>query len=128
VARLAPVGGALVHLVHYLAAGDVAEVKELEAMLDLIQPGWRDEVVHTRFLPEMVVSNALVTAEGGGLPGRADVTALGVRNVALAGDWVGPEGMLADAALASARRAARALLAPNVPWGRAGGNVSLQVA
>jgi phytoene dehydrogenase-like protein len=128
VARLAPAGGALVHLIQYLGDGDVGDVKELEGLLDLIQPGWRSEAVHTRFLPDMVVSNALVTAEAGGLAGRADVTALGLPSVVLAGDWVGPEGMLADAALASARRATRALLAPTVPPTRAGGNVSLQVA
>jgi hypothetical protein len=32
-----------------------------------------------------------------------------VRNLYVVGDWVGPEGMLVDAALASARRAAAAL-------------------
>ena len=30
----------------------------------------------------------------------------GMENVAVAGDWVGPEGMLADAAVSSALRAA----------------------
>jgi pyruvate/2-oxoglutarate dehydrogenase complex dihydrolipoamide dehydrogenase (E3) component len=34
-----------------------------------------------------------------------------VRGLYLAGDWVGDEGMLADAALASARAAAKAILA-----------------
>jgi hypothetical protein len=34
------------------------------------------------------------------------VDELGIPGVALAGDWIGPEGMLADAAVASALRAA----------------------
>src|SRR6185436_3998372 len=63
-----------------------------------------------RFLPSLVVSNALVTAEDGGLAGRPPVEVPGVRGLCLAGDWVGPEGMLADASLASAEAAAQALL------------------
>jgi hypothetical protein len=34
------------------------------------------------------------------------VDALGMEGVCIAGDWVGPEGMLADAAVASGLRAA----------------------
>jgi hypothetical protein len=34
-----------------------------------------------------------------------------LRGLYLAGDWVGKEGMLSDAALASARAAAKAILA-----------------
>jgi len=135
-ARLAPDGAALVHLIRYLGHGEVGEAKELEDLLDLIQPGWREEAVHTRFLPDMIVSNALVLAHARGLAGRPDVDSLGVRDVVVAGDWVGPEGMLADAALASAARAARVLgEGPGVRAGAAasratrdGGNVSLQVA
>jgi len=41
----------------------------------------------------------------GGLARRPDATAAEAPGVLLAGDWVGPEGMLADAALASGRRA-----------------------
>jgi phytoene dehydrogenase-like protein len=106
-ARLAPQGSALIHLVKYLAGNDDGDPEgELEGLIDQVQPGWREVVVERRFLPSMVVSNALVAADEGGLTGRPDVAVPGVRGLALAGDWVGPEGMLADAALASARRAA----------------------
>ena len=54
----------------------------------------------------MVVAGAMATVEGGGLPGRIPATGSGTANVFLAGDWVGPEGHLLDAALASAERAA----------------------
>jgi hypothetical protein len=49
----------------------------------------------------MIVSHAIAEPSG-----RPDINALGMRGVALAGDWVGDEGMLADAAAASARKAA----------------------
>ena len=114
VARLAPPGGALVHLVKYLGGavgeGDGDPEAELEALMERVQPGFREVTVERRYLPSMVVSNALVTAEEGfeGRPGAA-VASPGVRGLAVAGDWVGPEGMLADAALASAKAAAEAL-------------------
>ncbi|HEU4538221.1 MAG TPA: hypothetical protein VFS00_29065, partial [Polyangiaceae bacterium] len=51
-------------------------------------------------------SNDLVAAARGGYAGRPDVADTDVEGVFLAGDWVGPTGMLLDAALASAKRAA----------------------
>jgi phytoene dehydrogenase-like protein len=110
VARLAPPGAALVHLVKYLGGpqGDGDPEAELLALMDRVQPGWRDLVVERRYLPSLVVSNALVTAEDG-LAGRPGPAVPGVRGLCLAGDWVGPEGMLADASLSSAKRAAEIL-------------------
>ncbi|HEX6096704.1 MAG TPA: FAD-dependent oxidoreductase [Thermoanaerobaculia bacterium] len=121
-AQLAPKGGALVHTVKYRreqTATDVeiegertrrdasaaADERALEALLDRMQPGWRDVVVHRRFLPSMTVSNALVTPSA---PRPGVKTS--VPGLFLAGDWVGDEGLLSDAALASARAAARAVL------------------
>jgi hypothetical protein len=46
----------------------------------------------------------------GSLAGRPTVTATGVARVFAAGDWIGPEGLLADAALASGQAAALAAL------------------
>jgi phytoene dehydrogenase-like protein len=113
VARLAPAGGALVHAARYLdssPAEPAAVERELEELLDRVQPGWREVTLRRRFLPELVVSNALVTAAQGGLGGRPAVEVPEVPGLYLAGDWVGAEGLLADASLASARRAAHALL------------------
>lgn len=112
-ARLAPDGGALIHTARYLPAGEsaaVADERQLEGLLDLIQPGWRDVVVERRFLPKMVVFNALPTAAQGGLAGRPGSQVSDVNGLYVAGDWVGAHGMLADASLASARDAARAIL------------------
>lgn len=113
-AQLAPAGGALIHTIKYLdpsrPSDPRADEAELTGLLDEVQPGWRDVEVDRSFLPAMVVSNALVTAAGGGLRGRADVAVPGLANVYLAGDWIGPEGLLADASLASAARVAERIL------------------
>jgi phytoene dehydrogenase-like protein len=122
-AQLTPKGGALIHLAKYrkernasteelendrkarsAAARD--DEAELEALLDRLQPGWRDHLVHRRFLPAMTVSNALITP---GVKRPSPVTP--IRGLYLAGDWVGDEGILSDAALSSARAAAKAILA-----------------
>lgn len=102
-AQLTPKGGALIHVSRY-GGGDQAE---LEALLDEMQPQWRDAVVHCRFLPSMTVSNALVPPAPAARP--AAVTP--IRGLFLAGDWVGDVGLLSDAALASARDSAKAMLA-----------------
>jgi phytoene dehydrogenase-like protein len=111
-AKLAPAGGAAVHVARYLAQGEAARSDaveaELEAYADLVQPGWREQVVERRFLPSMVVTHALVEAGEGGR--RPEPTVPGFRGLHVVGDWVGPEGMLADAALASARTVARDIL------------------
>jgi phytoene dehydrogenase-like protein len=110
VAKLAPEGKALIHTAKYLRPGELADPaadeRELEALLDLVQPGWRDVLIHRRFLPNMVVSNVLPTVAGGGLAGRPGPAVPGIANLFVCGDWVGREGMLSDAALASAKHAA----------------------
>jgi phytoene dehydrogenase-like protein len=115
VARLAPDGGALIHVARYQPVSQpsdpAADAHELEALLDLVQPGWRDQLVYRRFLPHMVVMEAIATAAQRGLSGRPGPAVPGCDNLYVAGDWVGPEGMLADAALASARQAAHLVLA-----------------
>jgi phytoene dehydrogenase-like protein len=110
-ADLGPPNGALIHVVSYLAPDAVGAEAEapLEQLLDLAQPGWRDEVVHRRFLPELIVNNYMPTPPDG-LAGRPDPALADLPHVYLAGDWVGSEGWLTDASFASARRAARLLL------------------
>ena len=103
VARLAPVGGAVVHVCKYLngATDAASDRRELEQFADLAIPGWREEAEVVRFLPHMTVTPAAFSRQG-----RPAVDELGIPNVALAGDWVGAEAMLADAAVASGLRAA----------------------
>ena len=114
-ARVAPEGCALVSTMKYLPAGvrsDPAKDRaELEALLDLLQPGWRDAVVERRWLPSMVATNAIILAERGGLHGRPETRVPDKEDLFVVGDWVGGEGMLLDASLASAERAADQLAA-----------------
>jgi hypothetical protein len=105
-----------VHLAKYLrgnSSGMPADEEQLERAMDLLQPGWRQLVVYRRFLPNVVVSHAIVSAAAGGFAGRTVGRLPGLSNVFLAGDWVGPIGQLADASVASgieaARNAARSL-------------------
>lgn len=114
-AKLAPEGQELVSVMKYLPPGEPTDARsdeaELERLVDLVQPGWRVRLRERRFLPRLEVVGSLVRADRGGLAGRTPVLVPGVRGLALAGDWVGSDGQLADAALASGRSAARALLA-----------------
>ncbi len=113
-ARLAPDGVAVLHVMKYLgteAAGPAErDEAELEAYLEMLQPGWRDHVVARRFLPGMTVAHSLPRADEGGLAGRPGVAVPGHPNLFLAGDWVGNRGLLADASAASASEAARRVL------------------
>lgn len=114
VAKVAAPGGATIHAAKYLPTDGgndpKADERTLEAVFDLLQPGWRAAVVERRFLPSMVVYNALVTAAGGGIAGRPGPVIPDIDGAYVAGDWVGPEGGLADTSLASAKRAAQMIL------------------
>ena len=111
-AKLAPEGGALIHVAKYLGTSIEPKPREdqpeLEEFLDLLQPGWRQVLVKKRPLPNMVVSNALVTAADGGLGGRPDTKI--AENLYIVGDWVGKEGLLSNASVASAKHAAQQIL------------------
>ncbi|MBY0278911.1 FAD-dependent oxidoreductase [Candidatus Binatia bacterium] len=119
VARLTPGHGALVHVAKYLDPSETPDtardLAELERFTDLLQPGWREHVVHRRFLPHMTVTHGLVTARGGGLAGRPGPAVDGAAGLYVAGDWVGHDGMLADASFASARGAAELCLRDVAP-------------
>jgi len=108
--RVAPEGGALIYTFKQLdprRPGDPREdERDLEDLLDRAQPGWRDALVRRQYLPRIEAVGALPTAAGGGLAGRPGPRVPGIDGLYLAGDWVGPEGFLVDASVASARRAA----------------------
>lgn len=113
-AKLAPEGGALMQAAKYLDLNKSNDAKmiesELEDWLESIQPGWRNELVVRRYLPKMRVYPALAMASAGGLLGRPGPVVPGVDNLFLAGDWVGDQGLLADASLLSAKRAAQLVI------------------
>ncbi|MEM7347480.1 MAG: NAD(P)/FAD-dependent oxidoreductase [Chloroflexota bacterium] len=114
VARLMPEGGALIHTAKYLHPNGASDPKmdeqELEHLLDLVQPGWREVIIEKRFLPKMTVAHGVVTAAASGFVNRPGPTVPETPNLYVVGDWVGPEGMLSDASFASAKLAAQLIL------------------
>lgn len=114
-AKLAPEGGAVVHVAKYLPSGEAPgrdAISELEGVADLAMPGWRALEVRRQELRGMAVVNAVVrhdrprpAVEVGDAPG-----------LFIAGDWVGDDGMISDASAASAVKAAEAVKV----WLRAG--------
>ena len=108
---LAPEGGGLVHVLHYLPFGDDTPANALRAGLEEharragVDPAMVEE---QRFLLRMTVVGATPTPSAGGLAGRPAVDSTGVDGVYVAGDWVGPRGWLADCALSSGEAAATA--------------------
>ncbi len=110
-AALAPAGGAMIHVMQYAPTGESEQRRQrLEQMLDRTYPGWRELRVVEQFFPGMTVTHGIPTPGRGGLRGRPGPADTGVPGVWQVGDWVGPEGMLADAALGSASAAADAIV------------------
>src|SRR5579884_2488505 len=112
-ARVAPSGGALIHVFKQLDPARPTDPREdereLEDMLNAVQPGWRDVLVRRVYLPRIEAIGALPTASSGGYAGRPGPRVPGLANLYLAGDWIG-EGFLADASMGSAREVAQLLL------------------
>ncbi len=105
-ARHAAQNGAVMALIRYGARSASQDLPQLEELMTTAGAG-PDDVVVRRFLAHMTVSNALPLASSGGLAGRPGVGDTGVPGVTMAGDWVGPVGLLADASLASGYAAGR---------------------
>jgi phytoene dehydrogenase-like protein len=106
--RLAPEGGGLVHVLHYLPLGDRTPAAELRAGLEehaRLAGVEASNVEEQRFLLRMTVVGGVPTPAAGGLAGRPAIDSAGVDGVFVAGDWVGPKGWLADASLSSAEAA-----------------------
>ncbi|MFN3197398.1 MAG: FAD-dependent oxidoreductase [Bradymonadia bacterium] len=114
-AKVAPADHAVVHVARYLSPtedgparnrvpGEDGHTDTLEGMLTRQHPHWRDHMVVKKRLGKMTVLPAIPMAISGGLAGRPEAHV--APGITLAGDWVGPEGLLADAALASGRAAA----------------------
>ena len=75
-------------------------------MLDLMQPGWRNHLAYRRFLPDLIVMNAMPRADRDGSRGRPGPQVDDAGGLFVVGDWVGQQGLLVDASLASAKQAA----------------------
>jgi phytoene dehydrogenase-like protein len=117
VARMAPPDGAAIHVARYLSPGeeDGDHRASLEHTLDVAQPGWRDHVVDARYVPRSMVTGDHARPATRGPADRPPVGVAGVDGLAVAGDWIGPTGTLADASIISGQAAAWALMADRVP-------------
>lgn len=108
VADLATDGRALVSLALYRRPDQAADPERDRVTMRAFARRMGVETTLTeRYLHDMTVAHGMPLASRGGLGGRPRVDALGRDGLLLAGDWVGPDGLLADAALASARDAGR---------------------
>jgi protoporphyrinogen oxidase len=105
-ARQSPAGQAVVAAVRYGTRDAATDRDQLEKLVADAGVG-ADDVVTRRFLADMTVSGTLPRVGTGGLPGRPTITATAIPRVLMAGDWVGPHGLLGDAALASGEAAGR---------------------
>ncbi|MBH0155213.1 NAD(P)/FAD-dependent oxidoreductase [Fictibacillus sp. 5RED26] len=81
--------------------------QELESILDLMQPGWRKELVSQQFLPKMIVVQDMINVQDKQYFGPCVPEIPGLY---IAGDGAGHGEMLVDAAFASAKRAAKAII------------------
>lgn len=112
--RVAPEGGTLLSAFKQLDPRQPidphANNRDLEELIDRIQPQWRTAVVKRNSLPQIEAVGALPLASTGGFAGRPKTQAPGIANCYLAGDWVGDEGFLIDASVASAHGAVRQIL------------------
>lgn len=103
-------GAHVLHVMRYNGSESTregaADEAELTRFLDLLEPGWEREVVALRYTPNVLVAHdsRMVRNRGAG-PAPGPIVPE-VRGLYIAGDWVGGEGRLADAGMASAKQAA----------------------
>lgn len=116
-AQIAPPGGALIHTFKQLDPRHLSDPREderdLENLLDTVQPGWRDALVRRVYLPHIEAVGMLPTVHSHGYAGRPGPQVPGLDNLYLAGDWIG-EGFLSDTSFDSARQAAQLVLQKEV--------------
>ncbi|MFB7138094.1 FAD-dependent oxidoreductase [Gottfriedia sp. NPDC056225] len=102
-------GEVVVHLMKYLNSVNETDPskdeEELEGLLDLLQPGWRDYVISRRYLPKLIVSND-IKKPFESLNRSLSNSEVGVDGIFVAGDWVGQMELLLNASLTSAKNAA----------------------
>ncbi|MEH7512927.1 NAD(P)-binding protein [Gottfriedia acidiceleris] len=110
VAELSKEGESVVHIMKYLNSVNETDSskdeEELESLLDLVQPGWREYVISRRFLPKLVVSND-IKKPFNNLGNHLSNSEVGLEGIYVAGDWVGETELLLNASLKSAKNATK---------------------
>lgn len=109
--KLSEDGSAVLQLIKYLGTEKDGNAKnhkqELEGIMDLMQPGWREKVIAQQFLPQMTVVQDTITVDDKRFFGPSIPEIPGLY---IAGDGTGHGEMLVDAAFASSKRAAEAII------------------
>ncbi|CAG7654771.1 hypothetical protein PAECIP111802_05868 [Paenibacillus allorhizosphaerae] len=108
-ATLSDDGAQVISLLKYQGTDKNPEkdLQELEQTLDMVQPGWRSELVEKQFLPRMTVCHDFMHLKRLENPGPAVPEIAGLY---VAGEWATHGEMLVDAATASAKRAVQHVL------------------
>ena len=83
------------------------ELQVLEQTLDLVQPGWRDELIVSQYLPKITVCHDFMHTKRQQNPGPAVPE---IKGLYVAGEWATHGELLVDAATASAKRAVQHIL------------------
>ncbi|MEH7451009.1 FAD-dependent oxidoreductase [Gottfriedia acidiceleris] len=103
-------GEIVVHLMKYLNSvnetDSAKDEEELEGLLDVLQPGWRDYVISRRYLPRLIVSND-IKKPFQKLHNHLSNSDVGLEGIYIAGDWVGETELLLNASLTSAKNATK---------------------
>lgn len=109
--KASPDGSAIVQIVKQLGStpdDPKLHERQLENALDLVQPGWRNEIVARQYLPKITVVHDFNSVDKSKQPIGPAIPE--IPGLYVAGDWTGHGEMLVDAAFASARRAAQAII------------------
>ncbi len=103
-------GEIVVHLMKYLNSvnetDSAKDEEELEGLLDVLQPGWRDYVISRRYLPKLIVSND-IKKPFHKLDNHLINSDIGLEGIYIAGDWVGETELLLNASLTSVKNATK---------------------
>ncbi|GMK42025.1 dehydrogenase [Paenibacillus sp. CCS19] len=83
------------------------DLRELEGMLDLMQPGWREQLIVKQYLPKITVCHDFMHMKRLENPGPAVPE---IQGLYVAGEWASHGEVLVDAATASAKRAVQHML------------------
>jgi phytoene dehydrogenase-like protein len=80
---------------------------ELESFLERFQPGWKDYVITSRYIPQLTVNHRLPQVGDDQLLKSSKT---GIPGLYLAGDWASPEFILSEGTICSGKHAAEAVL------------------
>jgi phytoene dehydrogenase-like protein len=112
--RLSENGAHVLHVMKYhdnqLITDAKTDKQQLIDLLHLLQPGWEEKLVAIRYLPKILVAHDARTIQHAGSGSAPSPIVPEIKGLYVAGDWVGQEGRLADAAMLSAKLAAQEVI------------------